>query len=57
MLGINTDEQKISLGVRQLEPNPWDEVETRYPVGSTIKGKIRNLNATELSALFAAVGL
>ena len=43
VLGINTEEQKISLGVRQLEPNPWDEVETRYPIGSTIKGDVRNL--------------
>ncbi|MEM9281800.1 MAG: 30S ribosomal protein S1 [Verrucomicrobiota bacterium] len=43
VLSINTDEQKISLGVRQLEPNPWDEVETRYPIGTTIKGEIRNL--------------
>ena len=45
VLGINKDEQKISLGVRQLEPNPWDEVENRYPVGSQISGKIRNLTA------------
>ena len=45
VLGINKEEQKISLGVRQLEPNPWDEIEIRYPVGSTIKGKIRNLTA------------
>ncbi|NNE94014.1 MAG: 30S ribosomal protein S1 [Verrucomicrobiales bacterium] len=45
VLAINTDEQKISLGVRQLEPNPWDEVESRYPIGSTIKGEIRNLTA------------
>lgn len=43
VLAINTDEQKISLGVRQLEPNPWDEVESRYPIGTTIKGEIRNL--------------
>ena len=43
VLGINKEEQKISLGVRQLEPNPWDEVETRYPIGSTIKGAVRNL--------------
>jgi len=43
VLGINKEEQKISLGVRQLEPNPWDEVETRYPIGSTIKGDVRNL--------------
>ena len=45
VLGINKEEQKISLGVRQLEPNPWDDVEVRYPVGSTIKGKLRNLTA------------
>ncbi len=43
MLSINIEEQKISLGVRQLEPNPWDEVESRYPIGTTIKGEIRNL--------------
>ena len=29
--------------MRQLEPNPWDEVESRYPIGGTIKGEIRNL--------------
>ncbi len=43
VLAISIEEQKISLGVRQLEPNPWDNVETRYPIGSTIKGEIRNL--------------
>ena len=43
VLGINKEEQKISLGVRQLEPNPWDEVDSRYPIGSTIKGQVRNL--------------
>ncbi len=45
VLAISKEEQKISLGVRQLEPNPWDEVESRYPIGSTIKGEIRNLTA------------
>jgi len=45
VLAISIDEQKISLGVRQLEPNPWDEVEARYPIGTTIKGEIRNLTA------------
>lgn len=43
VLAISKEEQKISLGVRQLETNPWDEVEGRYPIGSTIKGEIRNL--------------
>ncbi|MFZ4588058.1 MAG: 30S ribosomal protein S1, partial [Terrimicrobiaceae bacterium] len=33
VLGVNKDEQKISLGVRQLEPNPWDEIELRYMIG------------------------
>ena len=45
VLAISIGEQKISLGVRQLEPNPWDEVEARYPIGSKIKGEIRNLTA------------
>lgn len=45
VLGISTDEQKISLGVRQLEENPWDNIDSRYPIGSTVKGKVRNLTA------------
>ncbi|MEM1083019.1 MAG: 30S ribosomal protein S1 [Verrucomicrobiota bacterium] len=45
VLGISIEEQKISLGVRQLEPNPWDEIELRYPIGATIKGPVRNLTA------------
>jgi len=45
VLGISIEEQKISLGVRQLEANPWDEIEARYPVGATIKGPVRNLTA------------
>ncbi|MBL9153660.1 MAG: 30S ribosomal protein S1 [Verrucomicrobiales bacterium] len=45
VLAVSKDEQKISLGVRQLEPNPWDDVDARYPIGSNIKGEIRNLTA------------
>jgi small subunit ribosomal protein S1 len=45
VLGVNKEEQKISLGVRQLEPNPWDEIEQRYAVGQQVKGKIRNMTA------------
>ncbi len=45
VLSVNKEEQKISLGVRQLEPNPWDDIETRYPIGTKIKGKVRNLTA------------
>jgi len=45
VLGINRDEQKISLGLRQLETNPWDTVDQRFPVGMRIKGKVRNLTS------------
>ncbi len=45
VLSINTAEQKISLGVRQLEPNPWDNVHLKFPVGRTVKGVVRNLTA------------
>lgn len=45
VLGINKEEQKISLGVRQLEINPWDDIDQRYPIGTKIKGKVRNLTA------------
>ena len=45
VLQINKDEQKISLGVRQLEANPWDDIDARFPVGTRIKGKVRNLTA------------
>jgi small subunit ribosomal protein S1 len=45
VLGVNKDEQKISLGVRQLETNPWDAMEHKYPIGKTVKGTVRNLTA------------
>ena len=45
VLGVNKDEQKISLGVRQLETNPWDAMEHKYPIGKTVKGIVRNLTA------------
>jgi len=45
VLGINKEEQKISLGVRQLEPNPWDAIEVRYQIGRQVKGTVRNLTA------------
>lgn len=43
VLGVNKEEQKISLGVRQLEPNPWDEIEHRYQIGKQVKGIVRNM--------------
>src|SRR6266508_3727479 len=45
VLGINRDEQKISLGIRQLEVNPWDKAAEKYPPGTHVKGKIRNLTS------------
>jgi small subunit ribosomal protein S1 len=45
VLGIQKDEQKISLSVRQVEPNPWDMVRHNYPVGARVRGKIRNLTS------------
>ena len=45
VLGINRDEQKISLGVRQLESNPWDSAAEKYAVGQKVKGKVRNLTS------------
>jgi small subunit ribosomal protein S1 len=45
VLGINREEQKISLGIRQLESNPWDNAAAKYPVGTKVKGKVRNLTS------------
>ena len=45
VLGINREEQKISLGVRQLEANPWDKALEKYPPQTRVKGKIRNLTS------------
>ena len=45
VLGINREEQKISLGIRQLEANPWDKAQEKYPPGTRVKGKIRNLTS------------
>jgi small subunit ribosomal protein S1 len=45
VLGINRDEQKISLGIRQLDSNPWDGAEAKYTVGTKVKGKVRNLTS------------
>ncbi|RMH64536.1 MAG: 30S ribosomal protein S1 [Calditrichaeota bacterium] len=43
ILNIEADDKKISLGLKQLEPDPWDNVEERFPVGTTHKGTVRNL--------------
>ena len=43
VLEIKRDEQKISLGIRQLEANPWSFVAKKYPPGTKVTGKVRNL--------------
>jgi small subunit ribosomal protein S1 len=43
VLGIQKDDQKISLGVRQLDTNPWDMVRHNYPIGARVRGKVRNI--------------
>jgi small subunit ribosomal protein S1 len=43
VLGVDTVEKRISLGMKQLQDNPWDTVALRYPVGSKVHGKVRNL--------------
>jgi small subunit ribosomal protein S1 len=43
VLSIDVSERKISMGVKQLTPDPWDEIEDKYMVGSTHKCKIQNL--------------
>src|SRR5439155_15483023 len=43
VLNINQDKQEISLGMKQVQPNPWDQVAERYPPGTIISGTVRNL--------------
>ncbi|MFH5831985.1 30S ribosomal protein S1 [Halalkalibaculum sp. DA3122] len=43
VLNVNEPEKKISLGVKQLEKDPWEDIDKRYPVGSKHTGTVRNL--------------
>ena len=43
VLGIDTDDRRISLGMKQLQSNPWETILERFHVGSTVRGKVRNL--------------
>lgn len=43
ILDIDIDNRRISLGMKQVEPNPWSLLEERYPPGTVIRGKIRNI--------------
>ena len=48
VLSIDKENRRISLGMKQIIPNPWDIVKDKYPVGTKIEGKIKNL--TEFGA-------
>ena len=43
VLDVDPTNKRISLGMRQAEPNPWNSIEERYPVGTRVEGRVRNL--------------
>ena len=43
VIGIDHEKEKVSLGLKQKTPNPWDGIEEKYPVGSTVKGTVVNI--------------
>jgi small subunit ribosomal protein S1 len=43
IIGIDADERRISLGLKQLQPNPWEELLSRHPIRSRVKGKVRSI--------------
>ena len=43
VLDVDVENGRISLGMKQLEPNPYDKLTEKYPVGSLVKGKVRNI--------------
>ncbi len=45
VLSVDKDNEKISLGIKQLEPDPWGTIDDKYPVGQVVAGKVRNLTA------------
>ena len=45
VLDFDLEKERVSLGIKQLEPNPWDHIKDHYPVGTVIEGKIKNITA------------
>ena len=43
VLTLDKEKKRISLGMKQIEPNPWDEIEDKYPIGTEVEGTVRNL--------------
>jgi len=55
ILSLDKDEKKISLGIKQLEPDPWQTLMIKYPVGSRHTGVARNLTTLECSLSLSPV--
>jgi len=45
VLSVDKENEKISLGIKQMEPDPWTTVHNKYPINTVVKGKVRNLTA------------
>ena len=43
ILSVNPNDRRISLGMKQLQDNPWEQLEDKYPIGAVIEGRVRNL--------------
>jgi small subunit ribosomal protein S1 len=43
VLTLDKERKRISLGMKQIEPNPWEQIEGKYPIGSEVEGTVRNL--------------
>ena len=43
VLTLDKDRKRISLGMKQIEPNPWESIDAKYPIGSEVAGMVRNL--------------
>jgi len=43
VLKIDKENEKFSLGIKQLQPNPWDDIQRRYPLGSEVEGEVTNV--------------
>ncbi len=43
VLDLDLENKRISLGLKQIQPNPWDNLEGKYPIGTKVKGTIRNI--------------
>jgi small subunit ribosomal protein S1 len=43
VLNLDTENKRVSLGIKQIKPNPWNVIEEKYPVGTIIEGRIKNI--------------